>query len=81
MAKIITVSLNKSEEQRLDELVQFFQKKSISTVTRSDVIKFLLNRTHEITHHPKIDDAESFYKTLGIEYNFEIIHFKKELEN
>jgi hypothetical protein len=44
VTKNLTVSLSLREHADLDSLVDFFQKESISTVSKSDVIKFLLRR-------------------------------------
>lgn len=42
--KNLTVTLTLEEHSDLDYLVNYFQKQSISTVTKSDVIKFMIKQ-------------------------------------
>lgn len=41
--KNLTISLSINESQSLDRLVQYFQKYSIASVSKSDVIKYFIN--------------------------------------
>lgn len=43
--KNLTVSLTVKEHEDLEYLIEYFQHQSISTVTRSDVIKFMIRQT------------------------------------
>jgi hypothetical protein len=42
--KNLTITLNKEEYEDLEFLVAYFQDQSISTVTKSDVVKFTLRQ-------------------------------------
>ena len=42
--KNLTITLNKEEYADLEFLVEYFQDQSISTVTKSDVVKFTLRQ-------------------------------------
>lgn len=77
-SKNITINLTDEELKRLEFLVNFFQNKSIATVTRSDVIKFLINKVYTLTYgENNLDKAREFYKTLGIDFDFEVLNFEK----
>lgn len=45
--KNLTVSLGEEESNDLDFLVEHFQESSISTVTKTDVIKFMIKQTRK----------------------------------
>jgi hypothetical protein len=43
-AKNLTITLDEDQYSDLDYLVGYFQEQSISTVTKSDVIKFMIKQ-------------------------------------
>ncbi|MHA6145763.1 hypothetical protein [Bacillus licheniformis] len=68
--KNFTVTLTQEEHEDLDYLVNYFQSKSIATVTKSDVIKFMIRQMKEtvskdvlsevqevIENAPEVDEA------------------------
>jgi hypothetical protein len=42
--KNLTITLSREEHEDLDYLIDYFQRQSISTVTKSDLIKFLIKQ-------------------------------------
>jgi hypothetical protein len=74
--KTVSVVLSEDEVDKLDDLVEFFQKKSISTVTKSDVLKFLINKTHDVSQEENLKKVKEFYLAMGIELDFEVLNFK-----
>lgn len=65
-SKNLTITLTKDEHVKLDELVIFFNKKSISNVTKSDIVKFLINKAHSLSNSPQTEEILEFYKHLGV---------------
>lgn len=43
--KNLTVTLGEAETKDLDFLIDYYQQQSISTVTKTDVIKFMIKQT------------------------------------
>lgn len=60
--KNLTVTMTKEEHEELDYLVDFFQDQSISTVTRSDVIKFLIKNMKQTIEKGKFHKAKELLK-------------------
>lgn len=42
--KNLSITLSLEEYHNMDYLVEYFQKQSISTVTRTDVVKFMIKQ-------------------------------------
>jgi hypothetical protein len=42
--KNLTISMNREDNDDLDFLIDYFQKQSIATVTKSDLVKFLIKQ-------------------------------------
>lgn len=55
--KNLTVTLNQVEHGDLDSLVDYFQQQSISTVTKSDVIKFMIRQMKKTVDNDKVDEV------------------------
>jgi hypothetical protein len=55
--KNLTVTLSKEEHSDLDFLVDYFQQQSISTVTKSDVIKFMIRQMKTTIEKDKVQDV------------------------
>jgi hypothetical protein len=54
--KNLTVTLNSEEHSDLNELVTYFQDQSISTVTKSDVIKFMIKQMKKAVDKEKVTE-------------------------
>lgn len=55
--KNLTVTLSLEEHKDLDFLVSYFQKQSISTVTKSDVIKFMISQMKTTVENDKVQEV------------------------
>lgn len=55
--KNITFNFTAEEQEKLQELVDFFQRESITTVTRSDVVKYLLSKFHKAVELGKFGEV------------------------
>jgi hypothetical protein len=55
--KNLTVTLNSEEHNDLNELVKYFQDQSISTVTKSDVIKFMIKQMKLTVDKNKVNEV------------------------
>ncbi|MDR7207643.1 hypothetical protein [Priestia megaterium] len=57
--KNLTITLNREENEDLEFLIDYFQRQSISTVTKTDLIKFLIKQAKfniENGNKPKISE-------------------------
>lgn len=78
MSKNLTVTLSEEENEKLEKIVAFFQKRSISTVTRTDVIKYLISSSSNMLdslgdNEELLNNITSFYETLGIKVEIDNI--------
>lgn len=58
----LTIVLNNEEYADLDFLVDYFQEQSISTVTKSDVIKFMLKQMRKTVENDLVKDLNKMIK-------------------
>lgn len=58
----LTIVLNNEEYADLDFLVDYFQEQSISTVTKSDVIKFMLKQMRKTVDNDLVKDVNKLIK-------------------
>lgn len=58
----LTIVLNNEEYGDLDFLVDYFQEQSISTVTKSDVIKFMLKQMRKTVENDLVKDVNKLIK-------------------
>lgn len=58
----LTIVLNNEEYGDLDFLVDYFQEQSISTVTKSDVIKFMLKQMRKTVENDLVKDLNKMIK-------------------
>ncbi len=58
----LTIVLNNEEYADLDFLVDYFQEQSISTVTKSDVIKFMLKQMRKTVENDLVKDVNKLIK-------------------
>lgn len=56
--KNLTVTLSQEEHSDLDFLVNYFQQQSISNVTKSDVIKFMIRQMKTTVELNKVDEVK-----------------------
>jgi hypothetical protein len=62
--KNLTVTLTATEHDQLDRLVEYFQKESISNVSKTDVVKYLIRRFNFILDNHNDEYIQSFEKRL-----------------
>ena len=80
MSKNLNVTLTDEENEELETLVEFFQNKSISNVTKSDVTKFIIDRCYNLIKNPDTKTILDDYKKMGIIINADNINqFANEL--
>jgi hypothetical protein len=60
--KNLTVTLSLEEHGELDYLVNYFQDQSISTVTKSDVIKFMIRQMKRTVENDLMKDVNKMIK-------------------
>ncbi|MDA2738410.1 hypothetical protein PDQ75_24975 [Bacillus cereus group sp. Bc015] len=60
--KNLTITLSMEEYGDLDFLVDYFQEQSISTVTKSDVIKFMIRQMKKTVENDLIKDVNRMIK-------------------
>lgn len=60
--KNLTIALTAEEQDNLDFLVDYFQDESISTVTKSDVIKFMLLQFKKTAENDLMNDLKRMIK-------------------
>lgn len=60
----LTVALNIKEHDDLDAIVDFFQRESISTVSKSDVVKYLIRRYKFMMDNAGDEFIQSFERKL-----------------
>ncbi|MDA1509617.1 hypothetical protein ORN01_25250 [Bacillus cereus] len=60
--KNLTITLNSEEYADLDFLVDYFQEQSISTVTKTDVIKFMLKQMKRTVENDLVKDVNKMIK-------------------
>jgi hypothetical protein len=58
-AKNLTITLDSDQYNDLDLLVNYFQEQSISTVTKSDVIKFMIKQMKRTVQQDLVNDYNS----------------------
>lgn len=54
--KNLTITISKEEYSDLEYLVAYFQKQSISSVTKSDVIKFMIRQMKRTVNQGLVSD-------------------------
>ncbi|WP_042360627.1 hypothetical protein [Geomicrobium sp. JCM 19055] len=59
----MSISMNETEINQIDNLVQFFQEDSINTVTRVDVVKYLLKTAHHHIQNEDVNNTKDFMTT------------------
>lgn len=67
--KNLTVKLSLEEHDLLESLIEYFQEQSISSVSKSDVVKYLIRRYYFIMTHREdetIKELESRIRELTI---------------
>jgi uncharacterized protein YacL (UPF0231 family) len=67
--KNLTVKLSLEEHDLLESLIEYFQEQSISSVSKSDVVKYLIRRFYFIMTHREdetIKELESRIRELTI---------------
>lgn len=60
--KNLTITLTKQDQEDLEYLVEYFQDQSISTVTKSDVIKFMINQTRRTIEQDLLKQVNNMIK-------------------
>jgi hypothetical protein len=73
----ISVGLSDEEIENLDVLVEFFQSQTISKVTRSDVMKYYINKNAEVLLKFRSDpsfakEIAGFWEAMGIDIKFKV---------
>jgi acylphosphatase len=63
--KNLTITLNGTEHDDLNNLVDYFQQQSISTVTKSDVIKFMIKQMKLAVEKNKVNDMRNMLENDG----------------
>jgi hypothetical protein len=73
----VNVGLTDEELENLDKLVEFFQAQTISKVTRTDVIRYVINKNREIldrwdTDPEFAEQIQGFWLAMGIDINYKV---------
>jgi hypothetical protein len=63
--KNLTITLSGNEHDDLNNLVDYFQQQSISTVTKSDVIKFMIKQMKLAVEKDKVSDMRNMLEKDG----------------
>ncbi|MGG5759211.1 hypothetical protein ACQ3VF_26280 [Bacillus toyonensis] len=60
--KNLTVTLSMEEHEDVEFLVNYFQEQSISNVTKSDVIKFMIKQMRKTVENDLVKDVNKLIK-------------------
>lgn len=60
--KNLTVTLTMEEHEDVEFLVNYFQEQSISNVTKSDVIKFMIKQMRKTVENDLVKDVNKLIK-------------------
>lgn len=60
--KNLTVTLSMEEHEDVEFLVNYFQEQSISNVTKSDVIKFMIKQMRKTVENDLVKDVNKMIK-------------------
>lgn len=60
--KNLTVTLTMEEHEDVEFLVNYFQEQSISNVTKSDVIKFMIKQMRKTVENDLVKDVNKMIK-------------------
>lgn len=67
----VTVRFTHDEFVELLNVIEFFQQKTPTTVTKTDTIKFLVKNIDRIIKEDS-EDTEKFFNILGIKHDYKI---------
>lgn len=67
----MSIRFSPDEYTHLINVINFFQEKTVSEVTKTDTIKFLLENIDRIIQENN-EDTEKFFDILGIKYDFKV---------
>lgn len=67
----VTVRFSHDEYVRLLNIINFFQEKTVSTVTKTDTLKFLVENIDRIIKENN-EDTEKFFDILGISASYKV---------
>lgn len=70
-SRTVSAAFTESQHQDLLDLVEFFQEQTPATITKSDVIIFLITKTNEIRKQ-RGEAANEYFEGLGVSMNFKI---------
>ncbi|MHC5291121.1 hypothetical protein ACYSTM_21450 [Bacillus licheniformis] len=82
MSTSLPIRLTDDELNKVDTLVNFFQTRSISTVTRNDVIRFFINQAYDFALNGDVETIVKFYNAMGLKITQEtVITFREQQGN
>ena len=69
--RTVSAAFTETQHQDLIDLVDFFQEQTPATITKSDVIIFLISKTNEIRKQ-RGESAKEYFEGLGVSMDFKI---------